>query len=518
MRQCFLAGLLMSTQIGLVFAQTSTQKPTPFDEVAADANAVVSVAQRIGTIESSDAKVTVTALIVDDPAGPTKLMKGVRIDMEDQGHTDRVYLGESQFDELLRNLARTWDRASRKKEPGGVMSCRRADSSLRILCPSYRIDADLSGLGLRVIKGHLFSLPGRVPSDLTKLIEQAATVMGVSLDVSQAQAPPDPKTNLGRIMFKSSGEVEPNDDTLTAYPVSFPTPVAPTDRVAITVRGSVNDLSDFADTISFTPLRTERFFFKLCESTCNSGGPTDKYRVADSLDVGVAYFDVLDTVGNVLISTKANKSNENHAALCLKNGETVNITVVARNTMNAAQEYKVYASEQPIPMLHGKTPIADTTKVACDPTRPTWVPKESYAVLIGAETTLSQSPANIDVGDASIVGSRTVVCLALGAGMPGGPSLGQYKADMDQYLGDATITVLVTEESGEQHEFCGPSARWTAKGDFAGANEVSACYLIGCGRVSLSSSTAIKAVTLSSSQPVTILGAFWHSHNRLDAQ
>lgn len=182
MKQYFFAGLLLGTQIDLAFAQASTPKPTPFEEFAASTNAVVSFTHRIGVIESSDAKATVIALIIDNSASPTNKMRGVRIDLEDNGGMDHVYLDESQFDELLRDLAGIEANISRLENEGGAPyrvhgtgSCWMPDPAFRILCPSYRVGPDWSGFTLAAFGGHTFALPDRVPSELTELIEQVVT-------------------------------------------------------------------------------------------------------------------------------------------------------------------------------------------------------------------------------------------------------------------------------------------------------------------------------------------------------
>ena len=148
-------------------------------------------------------------------------------------------------------------------------------------------------------------------------------------------------------------EVEPNDDISTAYGVTIPTPTQPGDRVVIQITGNVIDATDGVDTFSFTSSRSKQFFFKLCEAPPPAPlpGPSCNYFPgvingnADSLDVAIAYFSVLDAAGNVLATTQANNSTENYLTTCIDGGVITYISVNANDTMNAPQNYVISASE-----------------------------------------------------------------------------------------------------------------------------------------------------------------------------
>jgi hypothetical protein len=180
MKQFIFAGLVLSAQISLAFAQTSTPVPTLFEEFAANTNAVVSFTQQIGAIDSSDSKAIVTALSVQDSASPSSQMRGVRIDLENNGGADHVYLDESQLTTLLQELAgieagisRLVNESNAPYRVQGTASCWMPDPAFRILCPSYRVGPDWSGFTLAAFGGRTFALPDHVPSELTELIERA---------------------------------------------------------------------------------------------------------------------------------------------------------------------------------------------------------------------------------------------------------------------------------------------------------------------------------------------------------
>ena len=169
-------------------------------------------------------------------------------------------------------------------------------------------------------------------------------------DPPPLQPPPPPQSCAGtgpvsNIVFPIVSEVEPNDDIATAFGVTIPTPGPNADSVGLLVNGNVHDTLDRVDTISFTSSRTIKFFFKLCESSCNSGSGNDKNGNPDSLDTTIAYFDVLDAAGSIMTSTRTNVSTENYAELCVDGGVITYIMVIANDTMNAPQEYKITAFE-----------------------------------------------------------------------------------------------------------------------------------------------------------------------------
>ena len=149
----------------------------------------------------------------------------------------------------------------------------------------------------------------------------------------------------GSIVFPIVAEVEPNDDVSVAYGVTLPTPAQAGDRVGLVINGTVHGIADRMDTFSFASSRSRTFFFKLCESTCNMGSGNDRFGNPDSLDVWIAYFSVLDASGNVLITTETNQRTENYVRLCVPGGVITYIRVVANNTMNALQNYKISAVE-----------------------------------------------------------------------------------------------------------------------------------------------------------------------------
>jgi hypothetical protein len=168
------------------------------------------------------------------------------------------------------------------------------------------------------------------------------------LDRLPPELPPPPACEgtgpVSSSRFPIVTEVEPNIDLATAFGVVVPTPTA-SQSVGLLVLGAVHDSLDQVDTISFTSTRTIEYFVKLCEDSCNSGGPNNKDGNPDSMDTAIAYFDVLNAAGSVIGSTRTNLATENYARLCVAGGVITYLQIVARDTMNAVQEYKITAME-----------------------------------------------------------------------------------------------------------------------------------------------------------------------------
>ena len=180
MKRYLFLGLVLSTHIGIAVAQTPAPEPTSFESFATKPNTVVLFTKEVGSLDSSDAKVTVTALSVEDTATPVNAMRGVRFDLENNVGLNRVYLSKSQLELLLQELALLERGISRQIKENralysiqGTASCWMPDPALRILCPGYRINPRWSGFTLAAFGGCTFALPGHAPSALSKLIELA---------------------------------------------------------------------------------------------------------------------------------------------------------------------------------------------------------------------------------------------------------------------------------------------------------------------------------------------------------
>lgn len=157
---------------------------TAFESFVANPNVIVEFEQWVGSIVSADAKLSVTALAAHDSADPARRMQGLRLTMEDNSGTDSVYIGESRFAALTQGLASVGElRTTLRKgtdapyRVAGTESCWRPARPMRILCPSYRIGPDWSGMLLAAQGGDGFEYPDHEPAELAALIEKAAAIL-----------------------------------------------------------------------------------------------------------------------------------------------------------------------------------------------------------------------------------------------------------------------------------------------------------------------------------------------------
>jgi hypothetical protein len=159
-------------------------EPTAFEKFITDPNVLVDFEHWIGSLVSGDAKANVSVLAAHDTADPAKRMRGLRLTMEDNAGSDSVHLDESQFAALKDDLASVESlQASMRKESGapylvaGTASCWMPERPIRILCTSYRIGPDWTGLLLAAYGGRVFEFPGRSTVELATLIDQAQAAL-----------------------------------------------------------------------------------------------------------------------------------------------------------------------------------------------------------------------------------------------------------------------------------------------------------------------------------------------------
>ena len=163
----------------LAASASQAAEPTELEAFVARPGVAIEFSQAVGTIESSDARVEVTALVAADTADASIRMRGLKLSMTDNSALDHVYLDESLLASLQEDLAGI-DGDIAELESGsapyriqGTASCWRPAHPQRILCPGYRIGPDWSGMTLGAYGSNGFAFPSRRPADLAVLIERA---------------------------------------------------------------------------------------------------------------------------------------------------------------------------------------------------------------------------------------------------------------------------------------------------------------------------------------------------------
>jgi len=178
-----LACSILSLVHSAIAAKETTVAPTVFQAFAAQPSSIVTASQEIGLVDSSDAKVTITILIVEDTAAPGSQMHGVRFDLENNAGVDTVFLDRDQLASVREDLVDIEENVFRlENERGapynvhGTASCWRPEPAIRILCPSYRIGPDWAGFTLSAFGGWTFAFPNVNPFELRIVIDQAMAI------------------------------------------------------------------------------------------------------------------------------------------------------------------------------------------------------------------------------------------------------------------------------------------------------------------------------------------------------
>ena len=175
-----LCGFLLTVGLAQVKPTPSLQ-PTRLEAFAGQPTAQVTWSKGVGHIVSDEARVIVTALIIEDAVQPPHRMCGIRIDLANQNASDQVYLEETRLEAVKRALEQIESEIeSFRKEPQsspynylGAAEFWHPQLRVHTLNAAYYIAPDSSGLSLSAYKGQQFRFPDHGPSELAKAIGQA---------------------------------------------------------------------------------------------------------------------------------------------------------------------------------------------------------------------------------------------------------------------------------------------------------------------------------------------------------
>ena len=155
-----------------------------FEVFLAKPGVITEVMRPIGSIESADARVEIVAILGYESSNPPDQMRGVRITLESNGGYEQIYLERGLIMSTMKDLAQIEEGIPILKSSNsapyrveGTASCWRPERPVRILCPSYRIGPDWSGMTLAVYGGETFSFPDHRPVELGNLLDQALGVI-----------------------------------------------------------------------------------------------------------------------------------------------------------------------------------------------------------------------------------------------------------------------------------------------------------------------------------------------------
>jgi hypothetical protein len=182
-----LCGLFFNIGLAQINSPPSLE-PTPLEAFAGQPTARVTRSKEVGRIESAEARVIVTALIVEDAVKPHR-MSGVRIGLTNQKATDEVYLDEPKLEELKKALEEI-ERGIEdfRNEQGdaplrylGSCKLRQPRPTFHTLSAAYYIAPNSSGLSLSAYKGQEFRFPNHRTSELAEAIGRAMEELKSSL-------------------------------------------------------------------------------------------------------------------------------------------------------------------------------------------------------------------------------------------------------------------------------------------------------------------------------------------------
>lgn len=175
-----LLGFLLNVTLAQV-KPTPPLQPTRLEAFALQPTAEVTWSKEVGQLESNEARVIVTALMIKDAAQPPHQMCGIRIDLTNRKASDQVYLEEAKLEAVRKALEEIESaiegfRKERSDTPyryHGAAEFWHPHLRVHTINAAYYIAPDSSGLSLSAYKGQEFRFPGHRPSEFGKAIGMA---------------------------------------------------------------------------------------------------------------------------------------------------------------------------------------------------------------------------------------------------------------------------------------------------------------------------------------------------------
>lgn len=144
-------------------------------------------------------------------------------------------------------------------------------------------------------------------------------------------------------------EVEPNDDLANANSQTLSTPRPNGGQVGFGVVGSLGDAMDAVDFFLFTAERAHEFDIELWASPRLIADACVPVIVDSLVDPSVAYFEVLDQNGALLLSSQGDTAAGNIQEIGIDAGIPYYVAIHAEDTLSVTQRYYVLAVEKAPP-------------------------------------------------------------------------------------------------------------------------------------------------------------------------
>lgn len=158
-------------------------QPTPLEAFAQLPTTHIVWSKEAGRLDSGDAHVVVTGLILEDTAQPPDRMRGIRIDLRNQKSEDQVYLGEetlAAYRDALDEISRFSKETKRQDDPGGTHylgACLfwygNKVPRVHALNVADYLAPDSSGLSISAFKNAEYRFPGQDAGQLSLTISKA---------------------------------------------------------------------------------------------------------------------------------------------------------------------------------------------------------------------------------------------------------------------------------------------------------------------------------------------------------
>ena len=144
--------------------------------------------------------------------------------------------------------------------------------------------------------------------------------------------------NTSGIALLINGELEPNDTPSAANVMRYPSRSGTTTHVGWQARGSVSDAADVIDYYIFTAPLSRDYVLRLCPNTASTCHGTT------GLDTRTAFLDLLDSDGNILLSSQAAGTNAYEVAIDA--GVVYYVRILAGDTSGDYVAYDLQAFER----------------------------------------------------------------------------------------------------------------------------------------------------------------------------
>jgi hypothetical protein len=190
---------ILAVAIGFAsWTPTHANEPTPtaLEAFASAPDTRIKQAMDVGKLDSADALLNITALVLVNDGHQAGEMKGVRFALKNNVGMDTIYLDPAQLDRLRRDLngleiGKEALADLEKDEPGsdapykvqGTESCWNPKSTARIMCPGAYTTPDGVGISLGALFSPVFQFPNRSAKELMQLVETSLRALGEPVPV-----------------------------------------------------------------------------------------------------------------------------------------------------------------------------------------------------------------------------------------------------------------------------------------------------------------------------------------------